>query len=86
MPAQADGVLVVVPPSATEQVVRDAAAAGIHRVWMQQGSESEQAIRFCKEHGMNVVHGECILMFAEPAATVHRFHKWVWKVLGKLPA
>ena len=85
LPEPVDGVLVVVPPTETEKVVREAAAAGIPRVWMQQGAESPEAIRFCESHGISVVHGECILMFAEPAAFYHRAHRWVWKLLGKLP-
>jgi predicted CoA-binding protein len=85
LPEPVGGVLVVVPPAQTEQVVRDAAAAGIRRVWMQQGAESEAAIRFCAENGISAVHGECILMFAEPAAFYHRMHRWVWGLLGKLP-
>jgi predicted CoA-binding protein len=86
LPETPDGVVTVVPPAATEEVVKQARAAGIRRVWMQQGSESEAAIRYCRENGMTVIDGECILMFAEPAAFYHRFHRWIWKVLGKLPA
>lgn len=85
LPEPVDGVLIVVSPAQTEKVVREAAAASIRRVWMQQGAESEDAIRFCREHGISVVHGECILMFAEPAAFYHRGHRWAWGVLGKLP-
>ena len=85
LPEPVEGVLITVPPAQTAQVVRDAAAAGIKRVWMQQGAESPEAIRFCQENGINAVHGECILMFAEPAAWFHRAHRWVWKLLGKLP-
>jgi predicted CoA-binding protein len=85
LPEPVDGVLVVVPPAETEKVVREAAAAGIKRVWMQQGAESPAAIKFCQENGLNTVHGECILMFAEPTAWFHRAHRWVWKLLGKLP-
>ena len=85
LPEPVGGVLVVVPPAQAEQVVRDAAAAGIRRVWLQQGAESAAAIRFCEENGISAVHGECILMFAEPAAFYHRAHRWVWKLLGKLP-
>ncbi len=40
LPAPVDGVLIVVPPAQTEQVVREAAEAGIHRVWMQPGADS----------------------------------------------
>ena len=85
LPEPVDGVLVVVPPAQTEKVVRDAAAAGIKRVWMQQGAESPAAIKFCEENGIRAVDGECILMFTEPAAWFHRAHRWIWKLLGKLP-
>jgi hypothetical protein len=85
LPEPVGGVLIVVPPAETEQVVREAAKAGIRRVWMQQGAESEAAIRFCEENGMSVVHGECVLMFAQPVVSVHRFHRWIWGLLGKLP-
>jgi len=85
LPEPVDAVLVIVPPAETEKVVREAAAAGIKRVWMQQGAESPAAIKFCEENDLAAVHGECILMFAEPAAWFHRAHRWVWKMLGKLP-
>jgi predicted CoA-binding protein len=85
LPERPGGVITVVPPAATEAVVRDVKAAGIKRVWMQQGSESEAAIRFCAENGIEVVHGECIMMFAEPVGSIHRFHRWVWKLFGLLP-
>ncbi|GAB4539979.1 MAG: CoA-binding protein [Anaerolineae bacterium] len=86
LPELVDGVVFVVPPAQTEQMVREAAGLGIVRVWMQQGSESEEAIRFAEEQGMSVVAGECILMFAEPAEFYHRLHRWVWGLLGRLPA
>jgi len=85
LPEPVGGVLVVVPPAQTEQVVRDAAAAGVTRVWLQQGAESAAAIEFCKEHGLSVIHGECVLMFAEPTEWYHRAHRWVWNIMGKLP-
>jgi predicted CoA-binding protein len=85
LPEPVEGVLIVLPPAETEKVVREAAQAGIKRVWMQQGAESPAAIKFCQENGLSAVHGECILMFAEPAAWFHRAHRWVWKLLGKLP-
>ena len=80
-----DGVVVVVPPAESEKVVRDAAEAGISRIWMQLGADSEEAVRYCKEKGIAVIHKECILMFAEPAGFVHRFHRWLWGIFGKLP-
>ncbi len=80
-----DGVVLVVPPKETEKVVREVVQAGILRVWMQQGSASADAIRHCEENKVQVVHGHCILMFLEPVASIHKFHRWIWRVLGKLP-
>jgi uncharacterized protein len=85
LPEKVDGVIVVVPPAQTEKIVRDAVSAGIKRIWMQQGAESEAAVRFCQENGIAEVHGECINMFAHDTATFHKFHRGIWKLLGKLP-
>jgi predicted CoA-binding protein len=85
LPEGVEAALIVVHAAQTEQVVKDAAEAGIRRVWMQQGAGSQQAIAYCKENGIEVVSGECILMFAEPVASFHGFHRWLWKLFGKLP-
>ena len=77
------GLVLVVPPKQTEKVVREATLRGVRHIWMQQGSESPAAIELCRGSGIDVVHGECILMYAEPAG-IHRFHHWLWKLLGKL--
>ncbi len=85
LPEAVGGVIVVVPPTETEKVVREVATAQIPRVWMQQGAESATAIRYCEENGIKVVHGRCILMFAEPSGFHHRAHRWIMRLLGRLP-
>lgn len=85
LPEPVGGLLIVVPPAQTEVVVREAAAAGLRRVWMQQGSSSPTALQFCAENGIEAVHGECILMFLRKGPALHRFHHWLWGLLGKLP-
>lgn len=85
LPETPGGVLVVVPPAQAARVVEEAHAAGIPRVWLQQGAESPEAVRFAEVHGMRVVHGECILMFAEPVGWFHRVHRTVNRLLGRLP-
>ncbi|NLI92713.1 MAG: CoA-binding protein [Peptococcaceae bacterium] len=84
LPYPVDAVLIAVSPSKTLQIVKEASRLGIKHVWMQQGAESEEAIEFCRENGMNCIHGECIMMFAHPAG-VHRIHRFIWKVIGRLP-
>jgi uncharacterized protein len=77
--------VLVVPPFATKEVVRDAYSAGIKKIWMQLGSESEEAVIFCQEMKIDVIKNECVLMFAEPAAFFHKAHRWVNGLVGKLP-
>jgi uncharacterized protein len=85
LPEPVGGLVIVLPPSQTLRVLTDALAAGIRRVWMQQGSDSPLAVRFCREHGIQAVRGECLLMFANPGAFPHNVHRGIWRLLGKLP-
>ncbi|QQS36188.1 MAG: CoA-binding protein [Ignavibacteriales bacterium] len=81
-----DAVVAVVQPMVTELLVGEAFDAGIKHFWMQTGSESDEAISFCEEKGMNVIHGYCLLMFLEPMGFFHKFHKTIMKWGHKLPA
>lgn len=85
IPGGVDGVVLVVQPEQSEDVVREAKDAGIRYVWMQQGAQSYTAIRYCQENNITVIANECLLMFLEPVGTFHKFHRWLWKIFGKLP-
>jgi predicted CoA-binding protein len=85
LPEQVGGVLVVVPPAEAEKVVREAHEAGIKRIWLQQGAESNDSIQYCQDNGMSVVYGKCIMMFAQPMKFFHKPHRWVMGALGQLP-
>jgi predicted CoA-binding protein len=84
LPERVDAVLVVVPSTNAIDVVREAAAAGIHHVWLQQGAESPELLAVCRQLGLDVVAGECVLMFAHPTS-YHKAHRVISKVLGRLP-
>lgn len=85
LPEKVGGVLLFTQPAVTEQVVKDAAAAGIRNIWIQQGAESAGALQFCEQNQLAAVSGHCIMMFAEPVAFLHRPHRWILGLLGKLP-
>jgi predicted CoA-binding protein len=86
LPEKVSGVVICVPPVQTEIVLHQAFGSGVSHVWMQQGSESYAAIRYCEKNSMNAVHGLCIMMFIEPVESIHKFHRWVLKLVGKYPA
>src|SRR5690349_17118021 len=73
-----DSALLLTPPAVTKEVVRDCAAAGVTQVWMHrasgQGAVSQDAVAYCKTKGMDVVAGECPLMFFPDTGFIHRFH------------
>ena len=85
LPEPVDGLLVIVPPAQTERVVEEAIAAGIRRVWLQRGAESEAAIDRCRAAGVSAVHGECVLMFAAPRGFPHNVHRFFRNLFGGLP-
>jgi hypothetical protein len=62
LPTKPDVVNVVVPPKVTEKTVKTCKMLGITKVWMQPGSESENAIKFCHENGIDVVYGTCVMV------------------------
>lgn len=66
LPEPPEVVDLVVPPSITEQIVVEAHRLGLSRVWMQPGAESEAAIQYCLEHGIQVIYHAC--------AMVHKRH------------
>ena len=82
LPEPPSGVVTVVPPAETKNVVEDCARLGIKHVWMQQGSESDAAVALCREKGIACVHGACLLMHTG-GGFPHSIHRWIWQKLGK---
>jgi hypothetical protein len=85
VPEKIGGVIVAIKPIHTLKVIQEALEEGIKYVWLQQGAESKEAIDFCIKNGIHVVHNECVMMFAGPVKSIHRFHHWIWGAVGKLP-
>ena len=86
LPRPADGVLICVRPEKVPEILRQAAAVGIRRAWLQQGAESEAAAKVAAGLGLDLVQGECILMHVPPVRGFHRLHRWIWRLLGRLTA
>jgi predicted CoA-binding protein len=63
LPEAPDVVDIVVPPAVTEKVVKEAQALGLSRIWMQPGAESADAIAYCQDHGIKVVHDACAMVW-----------------------
>ena len=81
---QVDGVLVTVPAKQGINVLKEAKEAGILNVWVQQQAESPELLQTGKQLGLNMVSGKCILMYAPPVRSFHKWHRGFVKLFGKL--
>lgn len=87
VPGELAGAIVMVGGAAAEEVVREVAARGIPRVWLflgasKPGSATPEALSAAEELGLEVVPGACPLMFLEPTAFIHRFHRGIRRMRG----
>jgi predicted CoA-binding protein len=85
LPQPVEAVVLCVPPVHVPPLLHEAVAAGIPRVWLQQGCATAESVRLGHELGLEIVAGQCLLMHLEPVSGAHAFHRWLWRVLGKLP-
>jgi uncharacterized protein len=84
LPQPVEGAIIAVPKARSEQAVREAIEAKVPRLWIQNGCESKAAIDLAAQNGVPLVHGHCVMMYAEPVQSVHAFHRWLSKVFGTL--
>ena len=62
LPVKVEVVDFVVPPAATENILKQCKELGLKNIWLQPGSESEKAIDYCRKNNLNVVHDVCVMM------------------------
>lgn len=63
LPPGVHGLSIITPPEATERLVEEAAEAGLRRLWMQPGAESERAVLRAEALGLSVIWGgPCVLV------------------------
>ncbi len=78
-----NAVVICVPPYKAAQVLREAVAAGVKNIWLQQGADLSEAQKVAHELGVEPVSGKCILMYAGQVSSVHAFHRFIWKLVGQ---
>jgi uncharacterized protein len=84
LPAEVKGLLVMTQKSATAGLVREAREKGIKHIWIQQMSESQEALKELESSGINYISGQCILMYYKPHG-IHKFHGRLKKFFGRWP-
>ena len=62
LPEKPDVVDIVVPPKITEKILIECKELNIDKVWLQPGSENENAIGFCKKNNIKILYGICVMI------------------------
>lgn len=81
LPAHVKNLLIVLKPEETKKAVQEAIHKGFKKIWIQNGSESNEAVSLAKEAGITLISKKCILMYAQPTG-FHKFHMRLNKLFG----
>lgn len=57
-----DLVIAVVPPRVTLEIVKDCIELNIKNIWMQPGSESDEAVDLAEKNNMEVISNACFMV------------------------
>lgn len=85
LPSEVRNLLILTPKDQTTGLVKEAISTGISSIWIQQMSETPEALQIAEENKVNLISKQCILMWAEPVKGFHRFHRNLKKLFGLLP-
>jgi predicted CoA-binding protein len=89
IPGGVDAVIIGTRPETADATMRECAELGINYVWMHrgvgQGSVSESATVYGRQHGINVIDGGCPLMFNPTADFVHKCMRPILTMTGAVP-
>ncbi|HBG74678.1 MAG: hypothetical protein A2X25_11645 [Chloroflexi bacterium GWB2_49_20] len=93
LPEKPDGVFILANPKVTDQIVQECVDLGVKYVWMHcmmgtrpglaesMTSVSQEAVRLCKENGIQVIPGSCPNQFLKPDIG-HGMMRGLWRLLG----
>jgi predicted CoA-binding protein len=84
LPPEVGGVIIMTKKDQTASVVKEARNKGIKNIWIQQNSDSKEAVKDLEGSNINYITGECILMHYKPHS-IHKFHRAINKFFGKFP-
>jgi predicted CoA-binding protein len=85
LPSGIDRLYIVTSPDQTTGIVQQAVKRGISKIWIQQKSETKEALEIAQTHNIPVISGRCIMMFLEPVGGFHGFHRWLTRLFGGYP-
>jgi predicted CoA-binding protein len=84
LPEGIDALLIMTKKDQTASVLQEALKKGISNIWIQQSSDTPEAMALLKGREINAITRECILMHYK-ADSFHKFHRNLKRFFGLLP-
>ena len=84
LPANVKSLWILTRKDQTAGIVRVALDRGIRNIWIQQMSESPEALELLKGKDINLITKQCLLMHYKPHG-FHKFHRSIKGLFGMLP-
>jgi len=84
LPEGIASLVIMTAKTKTADVVKQAIEKGIKNIWIQQMSDTPEAIKLLEGSDTNVITNQCIRMYQNPTG-VHKFHFNIKKLFGRLP-
>jgi predicted CoA-binding protein len=85
LPSDVKHLVILTPKKETDTVLHEAIKKGINNIWVQQMSETENTIKIAEGYQIGLISKKCIFMFTEPVTSIHKFHRTILKLFGRLP-
>lgn len=85
LPEDVKNYLITTAPKDTEKVIKDIIAKGAQIVWVQQFSDTPEALAMLKNSNITTISKQCIYMFTKPVKGIHSVHRFFAKTFGKYP-
>jgi predicted CoA-binding protein len=85
LPDDVTRLFIVTPKHESTAVAEAAVKKGIKMVWIQQKSDTPEAVKTIEDAGIPLIYKKCVMMFADPVKSIHGFHRFLVKTFGGYP-
>ncbi len=85
LPEHVSHLFIVTPRQETKNIAIAAVSRGIKMIWIQQKSDTPEAVKIIEDAGIPLIYKKCIMMFADPVQSFHKFHRFWVKTFGNYP-
>lgn len=82
LPSDVESLLIATPKEQTDHILKSAINRGIKNIWIQQHANTKQTISIAKARQHDIIHSQCICLFASRTKGIHKLHKGILQLFN----